>query len=74
MTYWFTKSLLPPVSCDVTMGDVVTEEKAITQVQYLDLVYSQSGTIYDLFPHDPHPSNNPTTFPSMKYHIVDGVI
>ena len=37
---WFTKSLLPPISRDVTMGGVVTKEKAIGRAQYLDLVYS----------------------------------
>jgi hypothetical protein len=45
---WFTKSLLPPISHDVAMGGIVTEEQAITRAQYLDLVYSQSGTLYDL--------------------------
>jgi hypothetical protein len=37
---WFTKSLLPPISHDVAMGGVVTEEEAIAHAQYLDLVYS----------------------------------
>jgi hypothetical protein len=52
---WFTKSLLPPIARDVSMGGVVTEEKAINHAQYLDLVYSQSDTLYDLIPHAPHP-------------------
>jgi hypothetical protein len=26
---WFTKSLLPPITRDVSMGNVVTEEQAI---------------------------------------------
>jgi hypothetical protein len=47
---WFTKSLLPPISRDVAMGGVVTEEEAISRAQYLDLVYSQSGTLYELIP------------------------
>ena len=47
---WFTKSLLPPIARDVTMGGAVTKEQAITWDQYLDLVYSQSGTLYDLLP------------------------
>ena len=37
---WFTKYLLPPISRDVAMGGVVTEEHAISRAQYLDLVYS----------------------------------
>ena len=56
---WFTKSLLPPIAQDVVMGGVVTEEQAISQAQYLDLVYSQSGTLYDLIPQAPRPITNP---------------
>jgi hypothetical protein len=52
---WFTKSLLPSIARDVTMGGVVTEEHAISHAQYLDLVYSQTGTLYDLIPNAPHP-------------------
>ena len=48
LAYWFTKSLLPPIARDVAMGGVVTEEQAINRSQYLDLVYSQSDTLYDL--------------------------
>jgi hypothetical protein len=44
---WLTKSLLPLIARDVSMGGVVTEEEAISQAQYLDLVYSQSGTLYE---------------------------
>ena len=47
---WFTKSLLPPITCDVAMGGAIIEEEAIAQAQYLDLVYSQYGTFYDLLP------------------------
>jgi hypothetical protein len=37
---WFTKSLLPPISHDVTMGGAIIEEETIAWAQYLDLVYS----------------------------------
>ena len=57
---WFTKSLLPPIARDVSMGGAMTEEKAISRAQYLDLVYSQSGTLYDLIPHAPRPTTNPS--------------
>ena len=40
LAYWLTKSLLPPIAWDVAMGGVVTEEQAISQAHYLDLVYS----------------------------------
>jgi hypothetical protein len=35
------------------MGGCVTEEQAIARAQYLDLVYSQSGTLYELLPNAP---------------------
>ena len=60
LTDWFTKSLLPPISRDLSMGGVITEDQAISRAQYLDLVYSQSGTLYDLIPHAPHPTSDPS--------------
>ena len=42
------------------MGDVVTKERDISQAQYLDLVYSQSETLYVLIPNAPCPSTDPT--------------
>jgi hypothetical protein len=69
---WFTKSLLPPISHDVTMGGVVTEEESIAQAQYLDLVYSQSGTLYELILNAPHTSTDPSK-PSSTAH-ADGII
>ena len=35
---WFTKSLLPPIARDFSMGGVVIEEQVINHAQYLDLV------------------------------------
>ena len=42
------------------MGGVVIKEQAISRAQYLDLVYSQSGTLYDLIPHAPCPTTDPS--------------
>jgi hypothetical protein len=69
---WFTKSLLPPIARDVTMGGVVIEEQAITWAQYLYLVYSQSGTLYDLLPNAARANTDPSK-PSSSSH-ADGVI
>ena len=44
------KYLLPPIARDVAMGGDVTKEKTISRAQYLELVYSQSKTLYDLIP------------------------
>ena len=54
------------------MGGDVTKEKAISRGQYLDLVYSQSGTLYDLIPHASHPTSDPSR-PVTKPH-VDGIL
>jgi hypothetical protein len=54
------------------MGGVVIEEEAITRAQYLDLVYSQFGTLYELIPNATHATNDPSK-PSTASH-ADGVI
>jgi hypothetical protein len=69
---WFTKSLLPPIARDVAMGGVITEEQDITRDQYLDLVYSQSGTLYDLLLNVSRANTDPSK-PSSSSH-VDGAI
>lgn len=47
---WFTKSLFPKISCDVAMLGAVTEEDVIRHAQHLDLIYYQSGNLYDIIP------------------------
>jgi hypothetical protein len=71
---WFTKSFVNEIGKDIAMGSVVTKEQAISHAQYLDLVYSQMGILYDLLPELPRPgaSNNSTT-PAAS-HAADGVI
>jgi hypothetical protein len=71
---WFTKSLIGQIARDVAMGGVVTEEKVISRAQYLDIIYSQTGTLYDLIPDAPRPSTNPTPTPPTTSHAADGVI
>ena len=54
------------------MGGGVTKDQAISCAQYLDLVYSQSGTLYDMIPHAPRPTidpSGPTTEPP-----IDGIL
>jgi hypothetical protein len=69
---WFTKYILPLIYCDISMGGVVTEEEAIYWAQYLDLVYSQSGTLYELIPNATYATRDPSK-PSSTSH-VDGFI
>lgn len=69
---WFTKSFMPPISRDVAMGGAVTEEQAKSHIHYLDLVYSQSGTLYDLIPNTHRPTNDASR-PAMEPQY-DGTI
>jgi len=56
------------------MGGCVTKEKSITRAQYLDLVYSQSSTLYDMLLNARHPSYDLTTSKSTNTPPIDGVI
>ena len=47
------------------------EEEAISRTQYLDLVYSQSSTMYGLIPHAPQPTTDPLR-PATEPH-ADGI-
>jgi hypothetical protein len=69
---WFTKSLLPPISKDVSMAGVASEEKSILHSQHLDLIYSQYRTLYDIILHAPRSSIDPHR-PNPGPH-VDGVV
>jgi hypothetical protein len=69
---WFTKSLLPLITRNVTMGGTVTEEETIAQAQYLDLVYSQSSTLYYLLLNVAQANTNPSKSSSSSH--ADGVI
>jgi hypothetical protein len=42
---WFTKSFVNEIGKEISMGGVIMEEQAISRAQYLDLVYSQTGTL-----------------------------
>jgi hypothetical protein len=59
---------------DIDMGGVVTEEQVIIRAQYLDLVYLQTGTLYDLLPDAPRPSTSATSTTHTASHAANGVI
>jgi len=69
---WFTKSLLPSIACDVAMGGAVTKEETIAWAQYLDLVYSQSSTLYEFIMNVSRANTDPSK-PSFSSH-EDSVI
>ena len=72
---WFIKSLLPSITEDVAKGGVVTEEQLITRAQYLDLIYTQFGMLYDKIPNAPKLAFTiPPPQSSKDSHVDGGVI
>ena len=69
---WFKKSLLLVIIEDETKGSVVIEEQVISHAKYLDLVYTQSGTLYKKILDLPRPGQITTT-PSDS-HVAAGVL
>ena len=70
LTHWFTTSFVNKIAQDIVMGACVTEEQAIPRAQYLDLAYSQSDMLYDIFPDAPRSG----TSKAPPTPTVDGVI
>jgi len=57
------------------MSVVVTEEQEISCSRYLDLIYLQTGTLYDLIPHAPLLLNDPSrTAPESHVNGVVGSV
>jgi hypothetical protein len=68
---WFLKSLLPYISKDVSTSRVTSEEEAIFKAQQLDLIYAQSGMLYEILPDAPRSNYDPRQ--NLGPH-VDGII
>ena len=69
---WFCKYLLPHISKDIGLSGVVTEDQCICRAQHLDLIYSQSGTLYDLLPNALGNPNPPATQKTRAH--ADGLV
>jgi hypothetical protein len=50
---WFLRSLVPQLSKYVATLGVFSEEYAIMRAQKLELIYSQSGLLYEILPDAP---------------------
>ena len=55
---WFLKSMLPYISKDISTLGVTNEEESILRAQQLDLIYSQSGILYEIIPEAPRPTHD----------------
>lgn len=69
---WFCKSLLPQIFMDISLGGAITKYQSIHRAQHLDLIYSQSGTLYNRILNTPRTSNAPATQQPNAH--TDGII
>ena len=60
---WFLKSLFPYIAKDVSISGVQNEEQAIFRAHELDLIYAQSGLLYEIIPNAPCSSFDPKVKP-----------
>ena len=56
---WFLKYLLPYIAKDVSTSGVQNEEQAIFRAQQLDMIYAQSGLLYEIIPNVPRSNFDP---------------
>ena len=63
---------MPTIAKHVAISGAMTEDQLIQSAQQMDLIYSQSSTLYDLIPLVARPASDPT-IPSKGPH-ADGVI
>jgi hypothetical protein len=68
---WFLKSLLPYISKDVSTSGVTSEEEAIFKAQQSDIIYAQSGMLYNILPDAPRSNYDPRQNP--RPH-ADGIV
>jgi hypothetical protein len=47
---WFLKYFVPQLSKDIAKLGVFSEEDEIMRAQHLEMIYSQSGLLYESFP------------------------
>jgi hypothetical protein len=69
---WFLKSLVPQLSKDVATSGVFSEEEVIMRAQQLELIYSQSGLLYEVFPDVPRSILDKTRHKSGPH--ADGIV
>ena len=71
---WFLKLLFPYIVKDVSTFGVKNEEQAIFRVQEVDLIYAQSGLLYEIIPNAPRSSFDPKVKPRPHAHGIVGCV
>ena len=62
---------MPYIAKDVSTSGVQNEEQAIFRAQELDLIYAQSGLLYEIIPNAPRSSFDPKVKPGPH---ADGIV
>ena len=70
---WFLKTLLPPIAKDITSEHPQSKEEAILKAQQFDLIYAQSGYLYNVIPDAPHAGTSYRDAPRAS-HAIDSII
>ena len=68
---WLLKLLLPYIAKDVSTYEVQNKEQKFFRVQELDLIYAQSGLLYEIIPNAQHSSFDPKINPGPH---ADGIV
>ena len=69
---WFLKYLLPYIAKDVSISKVQNEEQAIFRARELDLIYAQSGFLYEIIPNNPRSNFDPKVKPGPHANGIVG--
>jgi hypothetical protein len=69
---WFLKYLVPQLSKDIATSEVFSKEDAIMKAQQFELIYSQSGLLYNILLDAPHSILDKTRH-RVRPH-VDGIV
>jgi hypothetical protein len=70
----FLKYLLPYILKDVSTYGVTYEEEEIFNSQQLDLIYSQSGMLYEILPDAPSSNYDPRKNPRLHADDIVGFV
>jgi len=69
---WFLKSLLPYISKDVSTYGVTSKEEAILKARQLDLIYAQSGVLYEILPNMSQSKYEPRKYLGPHVDVIIG--
>ena len=70
---WFLKTLIPPISKDISFEHPQYKEEAILKAQQFDLIYAQPRYLYTIIPCAPYVGTSHQDA-LRESHVVYGII